>query len=79
VSVEEVFRAVQQALEAAHIPYMVTGSFASSASVSPGPGKDIDIGKIAGGPTALELSSRRVSARGVIGLSNRTGLPKTKN
>lgn len=43
MSVEDVFRAVQQALESAHIPYMVTGSFASSAHGEPRSSKDIDI------------------------------------
>jgi hypothetical protein len=43
VSVEEVFRKVQSALEAAGIPYMVTGSFASSIHGEPRASKDIDI------------------------------------
>lgn len=43
MSVEEVFRAVQQALDSAGIPYMVTGSFASSAHGEPRASKDIDI------------------------------------
>jgi hypothetical protein len=43
VSVEKVFREVQLALEAAGIPYMVTGSFASSIHGEPRASKDIDI------------------------------------
>jgi hypothetical protein len=43
VSVEEVFRKVQSALEASGIAYMVTGSFASSIHGEPRASKDIDI------------------------------------
>lgn len=43
MSVEEVFRKVQSALDAAGIPYMVTGSFASSIHGEPRASKDIDI------------------------------------
>lgn len=43
MSVEDVFRTVQAALEAADIPYMVTGSFASSIHGEPRASKDIDI------------------------------------
>jgi len=43
LSVEDVFRKVQAALEAAGIPYMVTGSFASSIHGEPRASKDIDI------------------------------------
>jgi len=43
VSVEEVFRVLQQALDTVGIPYMVTGSFASSAHGEPRASKDIDI------------------------------------
>lgn len=43
MSVEHVFREVQRALDSAGIPYMVTGSFASSAFGDPRASKDIDI------------------------------------
>ena len=43
MSVEGVFRALQQALDTVGIPYMVTGSFASSAHGEPRASKDIDI------------------------------------
>lgn len=43
MSVEEVFRKVQFALQATGIPYMVTGSFASSIHGEPRASKDIDI------------------------------------
>src|SRR5438477_3885959 len=43
LSVEDVFRRIQAALEAADIPYMVTGSFASSIHGEPRASKDIDI------------------------------------
>lgn len=43
MSVEDVFRALQQALDSVGIPYMVTGSFASSAHGEPRASKDIDI------------------------------------
>jgi hypothetical protein len=43
VSVEEVFRTVQSALDAAGTPCMVTGSFAGSIHGEPRASKDIDI------------------------------------
>jgi len=43
LSVEDVFRRIQAALEAADIPYMVTGSFASSIHGEPRASKDNDI------------------------------------
>lgn len=43
MSVEEVFRVLQQALDGIGIPYMVTGSFASSAHGEPRASKDIDV------------------------------------
>jgi hypothetical protein len=43
LSVELVFRKVKRALEAAEIPYMVTGSYASSIHGEPRASKDIDI------------------------------------
>ena len=43
MSVEHVFRKLQRALDFAGIPYMVTGSFASSAFGDPRASKDIDI------------------------------------
>ena len=43
MSIEEVFRKVQSALDAAGIGYMVTGSFASSIHGEPRASKDIDI------------------------------------
>jgi hypothetical protein len=43
VSVEQIFRKLQRALESAGIPYMITGSFASSAFGEPRASKDIDI------------------------------------
>jgi len=43
LSVEEVFRKVLASLEAADIPYMLTGSFASSIHGEPRASKDIDI------------------------------------
>ena len=43
MSVEEVFRNVRSALEAAGIAYMVTGSFASSIHGEPRASKDIDV------------------------------------
>ncbi len=43
MSVEDVFRAVQHALAVAGIPYMITGSFASSVWGEPRASKDIDI------------------------------------
>lgn len=43
MSVEAVFRKVQSELDAAGIPYMVTGSFASSIYGEPRASKDIDI------------------------------------
>ena len=43
VSVEQVFRKVQRALDTAGVPYMVTGSFASSVHGDPRASKDIDI------------------------------------
>jgi hypothetical protein len=43
VSVEDVFRTLQRALDTVGIPYMVTGSFASSAHGEPRASKDIDI------------------------------------
>jgi hypothetical protein len=43
VSVSEVFGVVQGALEAAGVPYMVTGSFASAVHGEPRASKDIDV------------------------------------
>lgn len=43
MSIEDVLRTVQSALEVAGIPYMVTGSFASSIHGEPRASKDIDI------------------------------------
>ena len=43
MSVEEVFRKVQRALETAGVPYMLTGSYASSIHGEPRASKDIDI------------------------------------
>ncbi len=43
MSVERVFQALQKALDGAGVPYMVTGSFASSAFGEPRASKDIDI------------------------------------
>jgi len=43
VSVKDLLHALQQALDSTGIPYMVTGSFASSAHGEPRASKDIDI------------------------------------
>ena len=43
MSVEKVFRKVQQALEETGVPYMLTGSFASATHGEPRASKDIDI------------------------------------
>lgn len=43
MSVENVFRKVQHALDEAGVPYMITGSFASSVHGEPRASKDIDI------------------------------------
>lgn len=43
MTVESVFRTLQQALDSAGVPYMVTGSFASSTHGEPRASKDIDI------------------------------------
>ena len=43
MSVQDVFRAVQRALDDAGIPYMVTGSFAAAVHAEPRATKDIDI------------------------------------
>ncbi len=43
MSVEEVFRTVVAALDAVDVPYMITGSFASSIHGEPRASKDIDI------------------------------------
>jgi hypothetical protein len=43
MSVEQVFRKVQSALDEAGVPYMITGSFASSVYGEPRASKDIDV------------------------------------
>jgi len=43
LSVEDVFRKLRAALEAADIPYMITGSFASAIHGEPRASKDIDV------------------------------------
>lgn len=43
MSIERVFQALQQALDSTGVPYMVTGSFASSTFGEPRASKDIDI------------------------------------
>ena len=43
MSIERVFRKVQRALDEAGVPYMVTGSFASSVHGDPRASRDIDI------------------------------------
>lgn len=43
MSVEHVFRKVQRALDTAGVPYMITGSYASSVHGEPRASKDIDI------------------------------------